>query len=128
MGFDIKDITDILPFILNNLSECAYIIVICIVFGFLVGKQFEKNRQKKKAIGSKSQLVQHKEVMGEKISDNNGGYGRLNNRAETIKKNSHNYQFVSFPLLDKMLNTKDGQVELTAVIELNYKKDKEEKV
>lgn len=126
MGFDIKDITDILPFILNNLSECAYIIVICIVFGFLIGKQFGKNRQKKKAIDSKSQLVQHKEVMGKKISDNNGGYGRLNNRAETIKKNSHNYQFVSFPLLDKMLNTKDGQVELTAVIELNYKKDKEE--
>lgn len=127
MGFDIKDITDILPFILDNLSKCAYIIVICIVFGFFLGKQFSKIRQKKKAFDSKPQLFQNKEFIEKKVGDNNEENGMLNNSAETIKNNSNNYQFATLSLLDKILNSKDGQVELATVIELNYKKDKEEK-
>lgn len=137
MSINIKDITDIIPFISNNLSECAYIIVISIVMGFFVGKQFEKGRQKKKVIDLETQLIREKEEVGkinaqkeqlEKIvSEINKECEILKNRSEIIETRSTNSQFSSLSALERMLDSKEGKIELTALIELNYKKDKDAK-
>ena len=47
MGVDLKDITDLLPFIVENLSKCIYIIVVCLIAGFFVGKLLQKSKIQK---------------------------------------------------------------------------------
>lgn len=48
MGVDLKDITDLLPFIVENLSKCIYIIVVCLIAGFIVGRLLQKSKMKPK--------------------------------------------------------------------------------
>lgn len=133
MGFDIKDITDILPFIAENLSVCAYIIVISVMIGFFAGKHFEKGRQKKKLIDLETQLIREKEEVGkintqkehlEKVvSETSKECEMLKNRSGVIENGSAGSPFTSLSALERLLESKDGQVELTALIELNYRKE-----
>lgn len=135
MGFDIKDIADILPFILDNLPVCAYIIIISIVFGFLIGKQFEKNKQEKKIIELKSQLESEKEVvvkirkekeqLDKKVDDANKECEILKSGVKNINSGLGNSQLASLSELGRMLDSTEGKIELTALIELNYKRGQE---
>ena len=133
MGADIKDITDTIPFILANLSVCAYIIVISIIIGFFVGKHFEKGRKNKKLIDLETQLIREKEevekINAQKdhlekiISETNKECEMLKNRRAMIENGSTSSQFASLSALERLLESKEGQIELTALIELNYKKE-----
>ena len=134
MGFDFKDIADIIPFILENLSNCAYIIAISIFLGFLIGKVLERVRQKKKISELESKLVdkeealsrinQEKEILKKEVNELNVECEILKRRIETVGNNLANSQFISLSSLERMLDSKEGKVELTALIELNYKKNK----
>lgn len=134
MGIDIKDITDVLPFILQNLSVCAYIIVISIILGFFLEKQLEKSIQKKRIAELKSQLSNKEETIA-KLNDENeclekeidkisNKYEVLKTRAEAIENGQMNTNYSSLAELERMLNSKEGQVELNALIELNVKIEK----
>ena len=135
IGFDIKDIADILPFILDNLPVCAYIIFISIVLGFLMGKQFEKNKQEKKIIELKSQLECEKEIvvkirkekeqLDKKVDDANKECEILRSGVKNINNGLGNSQLASLSDLERMLDSTEGNIELTALIELNYKRGQE---
>lgn len=131
MGIDIKDIADILPFIMDNLSVCAYIIVISMILGFFVGKQLEKYMQKKRIAVLELQLIIQKETvinvnfekeqLKRKIAEISQNYAILNDRTKIIDDGRINTNFTSLATLERMLGSKKGQVELTALIELSYK-------
>lgn len=135
MGINIKDITDVFPFILKNLPMTAYIIIVSIVLGFWCGKKFEKIRRKRKIIDLKSQLSNkeefitkvniEKEQLEKKIQEISAKYEMLQNKTEIAKAEQTKSMFASLSVLEKMLNSKEGQVELTALIELNCKKEKD---
>lgn len=134
MGIDIKDITDILPFILDNLSVSAYIIIISMIFGFFIGKQFEKNRQKERVAELKTKLLNQKEMyikintekeqLEKEIEKISKRCEKSKSRTEVIESEKANSNFASLTALERMFESKEGQIELTALIELNYKKDK----
>lgn len=123
MGFDFKDIADILPFILDNLSVCAYIIFISIILGFFVGKQFEKLKQKKKIADLEACIVSEKE----KRDVANRESEMLKRKIEIMEVGTSNSQFASLSALERMLNSEEGQVDLTALIELNIKRGERDK-
>lgn len=123
MGFDLKDIADILPFILDNLSVCAYIIFISIILGFFVGKQFEKVKQKKKIADLEACIVSEKE----KRDAANRESEMLKRKIEIMEVGTSNSQFASLSALERMLNSEEGQVDLTALIELNIKRGERDK-
>lgn len=135
MGFDVKDIVDALPFISDNLSVCAYIIIISIFFGFFVGKLFEKSRQKKKIADLKLKLAHEKEnteiirkekdQLSKNLDDANKECEALRNRGGGINSGLVNPKFTSLSELGRMLDSAEGKIELTALIELNYKRDQE---
>lgn len=137
MGIDIKDITDILPFILDNMSVCAYIIIISIILGFFVGKQFEKYKQKKRVNVLESQLINQKEnvknanlekeQLKKEIAEMSKKCEILRNKTKIIDDKRINTNIASLASLERMLDSKEGQIELTALIELSYKKDKQGK-
>lgn len=123
MGFDLKDIADILPFILDNLSVCAYIIFISIILGFLVGKQFEKVKQKKKIADLEACIASEKE----KRDVVNRELEMLKRKIEIIEVGTSNSQFVTLPVFERMLDPEGGQVDITALIELNIKRGERNK-
>lgn len=133
MGFDIKDITDILPFILENLSECAFIIVVSIFLGFFIGRQLERGAQKKRIAELKSKLSNKEEMIAKlnnekehlekEIDKISNKYEILKTRAEAVENGQMNTNYSSLAKLERMLNSKEGQIELTALIELNVKKE-----
>ncbi len=120
MGFDFKDIADILPFILDNLSVCAYIIFISIILGFFVGKQFEKIKQKKKIADLEACIASEKE----KWDVANRESEMLKRKIEIMEVGTSNSQFASLSALERMLDSEEGQVDLTALIELNIKRER----
>ncbi len=120
MGFDFKDIADILPFILDNLSVCAYIIFISIILGFFVGKQFEKIKQKKKIADLEACIAREKE----KWDVANRESEMLKRKIEIMEVGTSNSQFASLSALERMLDSEEGQVDLTALIELNIKRER----
>lgn len=123
MGFDLKDIADILPFILDNLSVCAYIIFISIILGFFVGKQFEKIKQKKKIADLEACIASEKE----KRDVANRESEMLKRKIEIMEVGTSNSQFASLSALERMLDSEEGQVDLTALIELNIKRGERNK-
>lgn len=133
MGFDIKDITDVLPFILENLSECAFIIVISIILGFFIGKQLERGKQKKRIaelnlqLSSKEEAIaklnNEKERLEKEIEKVLNKYEILKNRAELIENRQISSNYSSLSALERLLDSKEGQLELTALIEYSYKKE-----
>lgn len=135
MGFDVKDIVDILPFILDNLSMCAYIIIISVVSGFFVGKQFEKSRQKKEISDLKIMLAhekenierikKEKELLSKSVDDTNKECEMLKNKLEGINGGLDNLKFPSVSEFGRMLGSPVGKVEISALIELNYEIDQE---
>lgn len=129
MGFDIKDFADILPFILENLPECAFLIIVSIILGFFIGKQVERNMQEKRIVELKSQLSNKEETVT-KLNDErdrlqkemdklSNKYEVLKTRADSTENGQMNTNYSSLAELERMLNSKEGQIELTALIELN---------
>lgn len=123
MGFDLKDIADILPFILDNLSVCAYIIFISIILGFFVGKQFEKIKQKKKIADLEACIASEKEKRDVAKRESE----MLKRKIEIMEVGTSNSQFASLSALERMLDSEEGQVDLTALIELNIKRGERNK-
>ena len=135
MGIDIKDIVDVFPFIADNLSECAYIIIISMFSGFFIGKHFEKKKQKNKIVELCAQLSSQEETtmqirterdqLKQEIQQISQKYETLQQETEIIKSGQISSSLTSLSALERMLDSKEGQVQLTAFIEVNYKKDKE---
>lgn len=134
--FDIKDITDILPFILDNLSVTSYIIIISIILGFFIGKLIAEIKLKNKIKELQLQVSNQENDINELTIEKENLENRLNQLTEeneSIKGNSKleklesvNTNFISLSAFEKLINSKEGKVELTALIEFNYNKDKNE--
>lgn len=114
MGFDLKDITELLPFIGENIEKCVYIIVVCLFFGFLFGRFVGR-------IDTKSKKEMKAEI--EKYKNENL---QLNSEITLYKLSQNNSQspLTSLTNLGQLLHSKDGEVELSALIEVKYNQNK----
>lgn len=136
MGVDLKDITDLLPFIVENLSKCIYIIVVCLIAGFIVGRLLQKSKMKPKMqeltikLTEKEKkleiLKEEKKDLEEKLDKFSEKYNILQNQMALIHNNRNaNSNFSTLNELGRIINSNEGRMEITALIELSLKRDKD---
>lgn len=129
MSFDLKDITDLLPFILENISKCIYIMVICLMSGFFIGKLVEKHRNKPEICGLTTKLndkenelkalEQEKRQLEEKVRNQSSEHSVL------LSNLNYSPSLHTLNELGKLISSNEGRMEITALIELNLKRDKD---
>ncbi len=136
MGVDLKDITDLLPFIVENLSKCIYIIVVCLIAGFIVGRLLQKSKMKPKMqeltikLTEKEKkleiLKEEKKDLEEKLDKFSEKYNILQNQMALIHNDRNaNSNFSTLNELGKIINSNEGRMEITALIEFSLKRDKD---
>lgn len=136
MGVDLKDITDLLPFIVENLSKCIYIIVVCLMAGFIVGRLLQKSKMKPKMqeltikLTEKEKeleiLKEEKKDLEEKLDKFSEKYNILQNQMALIHNDRNaNSNFSTLNELGRIINSNEGRMEITALIELSLKRDKD---
>ncbi len=136
MGVDLKDITDLLPFIVENLSKCIYIIVVCLIAGFIVGRLLQKSKMKPKMqeltikLTEKEKkleiLKEEKKDLEEKLDKFSEKYNILQNQMALIHNDRNaNSNFSTLNELGRIINSNEGRMEITALIELSLKRDKD---
>ncbi len=136
MGVDLKDITDLLPFIVENLSKCIYIIVVCLMAGFIVGRLLQKSKMKPKMqeltikLTEKEKeleiLKEEKKDLEEKLDKFSEKYKILQNQMALIHNDRNaNSNFSTLNELGRIINSNEGRMEITALIELSLKRDKD---
>lgn len=137
MGVDLKDITDLLPFIVENLSKCIYIIVVCLIAGFIVGRLLQKSKMKPKMqeltikLTEKEKkleiLKEEKKDLEEKLDKFSEKYNILRNQMALIHNDRNaNSNFSTLNELGRIINSNEGRMEITALIEFSLKRDKDE--
>ena len=136
MGVDLKDITDLLPFIVENLSKCIYIIVVCLIAGFIVGRLLQKSKMKPKMqeltikLTEKEKkleiLKEEKKDLEEKLDKFLEKYNILQNQMALIHNDRNaNSNFSTLNELGRIINSNEGRMEITALIEFSLKRDKD---
>lgn len=136
MGVALKDITDLLPFIVENLSKCIYIIVVCLIAGFIVGRLLQKSKMKPKMqeltikLTEKEKkleiLKEEKKDLEEKLDKFSEKYNILQNQMALIHNDRNaNSNFSTLNELGRIINSNEGIMEITALIELSLKRDKD---
>ena len=136
MGVDLKDITDLLPFIVENLSKCIYIIVVCLIAGFIVGRLLQKSKMKPKMheltikLTEKEKkleiLKEEKKDLEEKLDKFSEKYNILRNQMALIHNDRNaNSNFSTLNELGRIINSNEGRMEITALIEFSLKRDKD---
>lgn len=136
MGVDLKDIADLLPFIVENLSKCIYIIVVCLIAGFIVGRLLQKSKMKPKMQESTIKLTEkekeleilkeEKKDLEEKLDKFSEKYNILQNQMALIHNDRNaNSNFSTLNELGRIINSNEGRMEITALIELSLKRDKD---
>jgi predicted nucleic acid-binding Zn-ribbon protein len=136
MGVALKDITDLLPFIVENLSKCIYIIVVCLIAGFIVGRLLQKSKMKPKMqeltikLTEKEKkleiLKEEKKDLEEKLDKFSEKYNILQNQMALIHNDRNaNSNFSTLNELGRIINSNEGRMEITALIELSLKRDKD---
>ena len=136
MGVDLKDITDLLPFIVENLSKCIYIIVVCLIAGFIVGRLLQKSKMKPKMqeltikLTEKDKkleiLKEEKKDLEEKLDKFSEKYNILRNQMALIHNDRNaNSNFSTLNELGRIINSNEGRMEITALIEFSLKRDKD---
>ena len=136
MGVALKDITDLLPFIVENLSKCIYIIVVCLIAGFIVGRLLQKSKMKPKMqeltikLTEKEKkleiLKEEKKDLEEKLDKFSEKYNILQNQMALIHNDRNgNSKFSTLNELGRIINSNEGRMEITALIELSLKRDKD---
>lgn len=136
MGVDLKDITDLLPFIVENLSKCIYIIVVCLIAGFIVGRLLQKSKMKPKMQELTIKLIEkekkleilkeEKKDLEEKLDKFSEKYNILRNQMALIHNDRNaNSNFSTLNELGRIINSNEGRMEITALIEFSLKRDKD---
>lgn len=136
MWVALKDITDLLPFIVENLSKCIYIIVVCLIAGFIVGRLLQKSKMKPKMqeltikLTEKEKkleiLKEEKKDLEEKLDKFSEKYNILQNQMALIHNDRNaNSNFSTLNELGRIINSNEGRMEITALIELSLKRDKD---
>ena len=136
MGVDLKDITELLPFIVENLSKCIYIIVVCLIAGFIVGRLLQKSKMKPKMqeltikLTEKEKkleiLKEEKKDLEEKLDKFSEKYNILRNQMALIHNDRNaNSNFSTLNELGRIINSNEGRMEITALIEFSLKRDKD---
>ena len=136
MGVALKDITDLLPFIVENLSKCIYIIVVCLIAGFIVGRLLQKSKMKPKMqeltikLTEKEKkleiLKEEKKDLEEKLDKFSEKYNILQNQMALIHNDRNaNSNFSTLNELGRIINSNEGRMEIMALIELSLKRDKD---
>ena len=136
MGVALKDITDLLPFIVENLSKCIYIIVVCLIAGFIVGRLLQKSKMKPKMQELTIKLIEkekkleilkeEKKDLEEKLDKFSEKYNILQNQMALIHNDRNaNSNFSTLNELGRIINSNEGRMEITALIELSLKRDKD---
>lgn len=136
MGVDLKDITDLLPFIVENLSKCIYIIVVCLIAGFIVGRLLQKSKMKPKMQELTIKLIEkekkleilkeEKKDLEEKLDKFSEKYNILQNQMALIHNDRNaNSNFSTLNELGRIINSNEGRMEITALIEFSLKRDKD---
>ena len=136
MGVALKDITDLLPFIVENLSKCIYIIVVSLIAGFIVGRLLQKSKMKPKMqeltikLTEKEKkleiLKEEKKDLEEKLDKFSEKYNILQNQMALIHNDRNaNSNFSTLNELGRIINSNEGRMEITALIELSLKRDKD---
>lgn len=136
MGVDLKDITGLLPFIVENLSKCIYIIVVCLIAGFIVGRLLQKSKMKPKMqeltikLTEKEKkleiLKEEKKDLEEKLDKFSEKYNILRNQMALIHNDRNaNSNFSTLNELGRIINSNEGRMEITALIEFSLKRDKD---
>lgn len=132
MGIDLKDITELIPFIIDNLAKCIYILVVCLIVGFSVGRLSYKVK-----IKEIMEKLTKKEEELEALKEENKGLKEtldkcsekcniLQNQMTLMRKDGDsNSSFSTLNELGRIINSNAGKMEITALIELSLKRDKE---
>ena len=111
MGFDIKDIADLVPFILANLSKCVYIAVVSLIVGFSLGKFTSKCDTK-----SKRKLKKEVQVLAD---ENKKLKDKLQN-SQNIRF-QQNSPFTSLSDFEHLITSEKASVEINALYEIKVK-------
>ena len=111
MGFDIKDITNLIPFILANLVKCAYIVIISLIIGFslrkfLSGVDSKSKRKLKREVQS---LTDENEKLKDKLAD-----------AQNIRSFQKS-PFISLGDFEELMSSQTATVEINALYEIKVK-------
>lgn len=136
MGVDLKDITDLLPFIVENLSKCIYIIVVWLIAGFIVGRLLQKSKMKPKMQELTIKLIEkekkleilkeEKKDLEEKLDKFSEKYNILQNQMALIHNDRNaNSNFSTLNELGRIINSNEGRMEITALIEFSLKRYKD---
>lgn len=123
-GIDIKDLAELLPFIRDNLSSCAFLIIICLIIGFFIGKVINGARNNQKLRDRNDQI----EKLEKEINDLKEEKRELTLRIQTQQEllGSGRSEMKGSPYIylgdaAQRMMTSDSCVEFSALIELKLK-------
>ena len=116
MGFDFKDIADIIPFIFANIEKCVYIILVCLFIGFVIGRFTARiqTRKRKQLEADFENLTQEKRLVQTELNLE---------RARNVDKTS----LSTLSSLENLLNSENRAFDLSALIELNIRSNANKK-
>lgn len=121
-GIDIKDITDLIPFVINNPAYCAFLIVTSIIIGYFVGRTVT-GIKKEKAIANEKEKYQDLQKQYEQIKDENKKLTLKNSSLESSQLTKQKLTGGPYLYLGEAgkIITDDSYMEINALIEIKLK-------
>lgn len=91
-GFDIRDIAEIIPFIKDNLSNCAFIIMLSVLLGFFIGKLVYNYKNKNKINNLEKELESAKKELSSIESNKMIGLFPISQFEKLVESNDKNME------------------------------------
>lgn len=121
-GIDIKDITNLLPFVIDNFANCAFLIVTSIIIGYFVGRTVT-GIKKEKIIANEKEKYQDLQKQCEQLKDENKKLIQKNNSLESAQLTKRELTGGPYLYLGEAgkIITDDSYMEINALIEIKLK-------
>lgn len=121
-GIDVKDITNLIPFVINNLENCVFLIVASIIIGYFVGRTVTVIK-KEKDISNEKEKYQDLQEQYKQIKDENEKLtlkSGLLGSAQLTKQELTGGSYLYLEEAGKII-TDDSCTEINALIEIKIK-------
>ena len=121
-GIDIKDITNLIPFVINNSENCAFLIVASIIIGYFVGRTVT-GIKKEKAIANEKEKYKDLQKQYKKIKDENEKLTLKISSLESVQLTKQELTGGPYLYLGDVgkIITDDSYTEINALIEIKLK-------
>lgn len=121
-GIDIKDIINLIPFVINNLANCVFLVVTSIIIGYFVGRTVT-GIKKEKIIANEKEKYQALQKQYEQIKDENKELTQKNSSLESAQLTKQELTGGPYLYLGEAgkIITDDSCMEINALIEIKLK-------